>query len=99
MEKPERIILDESSNALDEKSEGTLWQIVREEKERRALILISCHTTETLEKEVPITYLLLETTDVGTAISQELLMGNLEPLQFYGRKIRTKRRESSYVSV
>ena len=49
MEKPERIILDEPSNALDEKSEETLWQIVREEKERRALILISCHTTETLE--------------------------------------------------
>ena len=78
MEKPERIILDEPSNALDEKSEETLWQIVREEKERRALILISCHTTETLEKEVPITYLSLETTDVGTAISQELLMGNSE---------------------
>ena len=50
MEKTERIILDEPSNALDEKSEETLWQIVREEKERGALILISCHTTETLEK-------------------------------------------------
>lgn len=35
------------------------------------------NTTEE-EKEVPITYLLLETTGVGTAISQELLMGNLE---------------------
>jgi len=30
------------------------------------------------EKEVPITYLSLETTGVGTAISQELLMGNSE---------------------
>ena len=50
MEKPELIILDEPSNALDEKSEETLWQIVGEEKERGALILISCHTTETLEK-------------------------------------------------
>ena len=29
-------------------------------------------------KEVPITYLSLETTGVGTAISQELLMGNSE---------------------
>ena len=35
------------------------------------------HTTEE-EKEVPITYLSLETTGVGTAISQELLMGNSE---------------------
>ena len=50
MEKPELIILDEPSNALDEKSEEILWQIVSEEKERGALILISCHTTETLEK-------------------------------------------------
>ena len=50
MEKPELIILDEPSNALDEKSEEILWQIVREEKERGALILISCHITETLEK-------------------------------------------------
>ena len=50
IEKPELIILDEPSNALDEKSEEILWQIVGEEKERGALILISCHTTETLEK-------------------------------------------------
>ena len=42
MEKPELIILDEPSNALDEKSEEILWQIVGEEKERGALILISC---------------------------------------------------------
>ena len=35
------------------------------------------NTTEE-EKEVPITYLSLETTGVGTAISQELLMGNSE---------------------
>lgn len=49
MEKPELIILDEPSNALDEKSEEILWQIVGEEKEREHY-LISCHTTETLEK-------------------------------------------------
>ena len=35
------------------------------------------NTTEE-EKEVPITYLSLETTGVGTAISRELLMGNSE---------------------
>lgn len=50
MEKPDLIILDEPSNALDQKSEEVLWQIVREEKERGALIIISCHTAEVLEK-------------------------------------------------
>ena len=39
------------TNALDEKSRRNIYgQIVGEEKERGALILISCHTTETLEK-------------------------------------------------
>ena len=50
MEKPDLIILDEPSNALDQKSEEVLWQIVRDEKERGALIIISCHTAEVLEK-------------------------------------------------
>lgn len=50
MEKPDLIILDEPSNALDQKSEEVLWQIVREEKERGALIIISCHTAAVLEK-------------------------------------------------
>ena len=39
------------------------------------------NTTEE-EKEVPITYLSLETTGVGTAISQELLMGNSEHISY-----------------
>lgn len=50
MEKPDLIILDEPTNALDQKSEEVLWQIVREEKERGALIIISCHTAAVLEK-------------------------------------------------
>ena len=32
MEKPDILILDEPANALDEKSEEQLWNIVREEK-------------------------------------------------------------------
>ena len=44
------------------------------------------NTTEE-EKEVPITYLSLETTGVGTAISQELLMGNSE---HYGSMVEEK---------
>ena len=49
MEKPDILILDEPANALDEKSEEQLWNIVREEKERGALVIVSCHTAEVLE--------------------------------------------------
>lgn len=50
MEHPDLVILDEPANALDEKSEKRLWQIVREERERGALVIISCHTSEILEE-------------------------------------------------
>lgn len=50
MEHPDMIILDEPSNALDEKSEERLWQIVREERNRGALVIISCHAADVLEK-------------------------------------------------
>ena len=50
MEKPDIVILDEPANALDEKSEAMMWQIVREEKDRGALVIISCHTSEILEE-------------------------------------------------
>lgn len=50
MEHPDIVILDEPANALDEKSERRLWEIVREEKERGALVIISCHTAEVLEE-------------------------------------------------
>lgn len=49
MEKPDILILDEPANALDEKSEERLWNIVKEEKERGALVIVSCHTAEVLE--------------------------------------------------
>lgn len=49
-EKPDIVILDEPANALDEKSEQRLWNIIKEEKARGALVIISCHTSEILEK-------------------------------------------------
>lgn len=49
MEKPDIIILDEPANALDEKSEKKLWEIVAEERERGALIIIACHDATVLE--------------------------------------------------
>ena len=49
LERPDIVILDEPANALDEKSEEKLWKIVKEEKERGALVIVSCHTSEILE--------------------------------------------------
>ncbi len=49
MEKPDILILDEPANALDEKSEEQLWNIVREEKKGSAGVIVSCHTAEVLE--------------------------------------------------
>ena len=43
MESPRLLILDEPFNALDEESVGRARQIIREEKERGALIIMACH--------------------------------------------------------
>ncbi len=48
MEHPDLLILDEPVNALDEDGIGLLKQIVKEEKERGALVLLSCHDYESL---------------------------------------------------
>lgn len=48
VESPDFIILDEPTNALDEKSMVELKKILRELKEQGKLILISCHDTEDL---------------------------------------------------
>lgn len=50
MEKPDIVILDEPANALDEKSEEKMWEIVRNERERGALVIVSCHTSEILKE-------------------------------------------------
>lgn len=49
MEKPDLVILDEPANALDEKSEEKMWEIVKEEKDRGACVILSCHTAGMLE--------------------------------------------------
>ncbi|MCM1468583.1 MAG: ATP-binding cassette domain-containing protein [Alistipes sp.] len=46
MEKPEVIMLDEPTNALDEKGVEEVRKIVLEEKERGALILLASHNKE-----------------------------------------------------
>lgn len=49
MEQPEIIMLDEPANGLDEKSEQRMWEIIHEEKERGALVIVACHDSEALE--------------------------------------------------
>ena len=43
MEKPEIVILDEPTNSLDEDGVDLVKHIVRNEKERGALVVVSCH--------------------------------------------------------
>ena len=49
MEHPEIIILDEPTNALDSQGIEQICQLIREEKRRGALIIVSCHDSNTLE--------------------------------------------------
>ena len=50
MEKSDLLILDEPTNALDSEGVEILKRIVREEKERGATILISCHDASILQE-------------------------------------------------
>lgn len=50
LEKPDITILDEPTNALDQSGIEILKQIVREEKARGALVLLSCHDKSVLEE-------------------------------------------------
>lgn len=49
MEKPDLLILDEPSNALDEESIGMLHEIMKEEKKRGALVMVASHSREDIE--------------------------------------------------
>lgn len=49
MEKPEIVILDEPTNSLDEDGVDLVKHIVRNEKERGALVVVSCHDGEILK--------------------------------------------------
>ena len=49
METPDIIILDEPTNSLDDAGVELVKKIVSEEKERGALIIISCHDKSVLE--------------------------------------------------
>ena len=49
METPDILMLDEPTNALDEEGVALMRNIVKEEKERGAMILIASHNKEDIE--------------------------------------------------
>lgn len=46
MEKPDVILLDEPTNALDEESVNLIRNIIKEERERGAIICVASHNKE-----------------------------------------------------
>ena len=56
MEKPDLIILDEPTNALDTDGVRLVKEMIAEEKERGALIIITCHDSIMLEEFCDIIY-------------------------------------------
>ncbi len=49
MEKPDILMLDEPTNALDEEGVELIRKIIKEEKERGAMVLIASHNKEDIE--------------------------------------------------
>lgn len=49
MEQPELILLDEPTNALDDKGVEQICDLIRRERDRGALVVISCHDAPVLE--------------------------------------------------
>ena len=49
MEKPDLILLDEPTNALDEEGVEQICRLIRRERDRGALIIMSCHDAKILE--------------------------------------------------
>lgn len=56
MESPELVILDEPTNALDADGVELTQKIIAEEKERGALVIMTCHDKEILEKCCDVIY-------------------------------------------
>ena len=50
MEKPELILLDEPTNALDDSGVEQICSLIRGERDRGALVILACHDASILEK-------------------------------------------------
>lgn len=49
MEQPELILLDEPTNALDDKGVAQICDLIRREQDRGALVVLACHDADILE--------------------------------------------------
>src|SRR5690625_5287012 len=76
MEQPDIVILDEPTNSLDTSGVELVKKIVRHERERGALVILSCHDTDILDELADEIYYLEEgalvkTTEIGRASCRE----------------------------
>ncbi len=69
MEAPELIILDEPTNALDSSGVEITKKIISEEKDRGALVIVTCHDQKILEEMCDIVY----TIEHGKIMSEEVI--------------------------
>lgn len=60
MEKPELILMDEPTNALDDAGVEQICQLLQRERDRGALILMACHDAAILEKMADEIYTIYE---------------------------------------
>lgn len=65
MEKPDIVILDEPTNSLDTDGVNLVKSVIKDEKDRGALVIISCHDAELLQDLSDETFLLEQGRLVG----------------------------------
>lgn len=65
MEKPDIVILDEPTNSLDTDGVNLVKSVIKDEKKRGALVIISCHDAELLQDLSDETFLLEQGRLVG----------------------------------
>lgn len=68
MESPDLIILDEPTNALDSSGVETVKKIIKNEKERGALIVLTCHDHSLLEEISDVVY----TVENGRIVKEQI---------------------------
>lgn len=56
MEQPDLILMDEPTNALDDHGVEQICELLRKERQRGALIILSCHDASILEKMSDVIY-------------------------------------------
>ena len=65
MERPDIVILDEPTNSLDADGVNLVKSVIKDEKKRGALVIISCHDAELLQDLSDETFLLEQGRLVG----------------------------------